>query len=244
MTDSANSMPPFVTGELAQLGVVVTDEQLSQLARFLDHLLDANTRMNLTGIRERDAGWRRHIVDSLTLMAGLDGIDPGAAVIDIGSGGGLPAIPLAVLLPGVRVTMVEATGKKADYLRSAIEHLGLKNADVLNGRAEKLAHDPRHRESYDMATCRALGPMRELLEYTVPFLAVGGVLLAMKGPTAEQELELAGDAMDILGCGDLAVYDAYPESFNNQSVIVRIVKDRPTPDKYPRLPGVARQSPL
>jgi 16S rRNA (guanine527-N7)-methyltransferase len=104
--------------------------------------------------------------------------------------------------------------------------------------------DKAHREQYNVAVCRAMGPMTEVLECTLPLIQVGGVLLAMKGPKAEEELRDAGDAIMILGGGELEVYGAYPDSFGQNTVIVSLQKQEPTPREYPRAPGLARQSPL
>jgi len=115
---------------------------------------------------------------------------------------------------------------------------------VIQDRAENVGQNPTHRQRYDIAVCRALGPMNVLAEYTLPLVKVGGRLLAMKGPSVEQELEAATDALATLGGGDLAVINAYPDSFEQDTVIVSVVKERPTPGNYPRLPGVPKQSPL
>jgi 16S rRNA (guanine527-N7)-methyltransferase len=168
----------------------------------------------------------------------------GTTLIDVGSGGGLPGVPLAIARPDIKVTLLEATGKKADFLRRCVAELPLPNARVVNDRAENAGQDKTHRQAYDVVVCRAIGPMREILEYTLPLLRVGGMLLAMKGPKAEQELAEAADALDILGAGDLKVFDAWPEGADQNTVIVSILKDRPTPREYPRKPGVPRQTPL
>lgn len=240
----ASSIPPFVADDLRRMELTLDPAQLAQLAAYLDHLLEVNQRINLTGIRDRDEAWRRHVIDSLTLLPGLEALPTGTRIIDVGSGGGLPGIPIAIARPDLAVTLSEATGKKAKFLEECTARLGLANVTVLNARAEHLGQDPLHRQGYDVAACRALGPMRELLEYTLPLVKVGGFLLAMKGPSVEAELEAAGDAMDKLGGGEIAVYEAYPDGFDNRSLIVRIDKDRPTPRSYPRAPGTPRQSPL
>lgn len=242
------TIPDFVHDDLAALEIELSSGQLAQLADYLARVLDANTRMNLTAIKAHDAAWRRLIIDSLTVLPGIDNPEPVAdgaiRIIDIGSGAGLPGLPLAIARPGVQVTMLETTGKKADFIRSCIEALGLTNAKVIQQRAETLGQDEQHRARYDAAVSRAVGAMPLVLEYSLPLVREGGRVLAMKGPRAEQELEESGDAMDKLGGGDLAVIDAYPESFENDLVIVSIIKDRPTPNAYPRLPGIPKKQPL
>lgn len=246
--DPRMTIPDFVHDDLAALEIELSSGQLAQLADYLARVLDANTRMNLTAIKEPDAAWRRLIIDSLTVLPGIDDLESAAggavSIIDIGSGAGLPGLPLAIARPGVQVTMLETTGKKADFIRGCIEALGLDNAKVIQQRAETLGQDDQHRAQYDAAVSRAVGAMPLVLEYSLPLVREGGRVLAMKGPRAEQELEESGDAMDKLGGGDLAVIDAYPESFENDLVIVSIIKDRPTPNAYPRLPGIPKKQPL
>ena len=238
------SIPSFVHDDLAALELALPPEALEHLADYLDLLLQVNQRVNLTAARQRDEAWRRLIIDSLTLLPGLDDWRGGSAVIDIGSGGGLPGIPLAVIRPDLKLTLLEATGKKVRFLEQAVQHLGLENVVTIQERAESLGQRAPHRQGYDVAVCRAVGVMSVLLEYALPLIRVGGRVLAMKGPKAETELGAAADALALLGAGELAVYDAYPASFGNDLVIVSIVKDRPTPATYPRRPGVPKSEPL
>ena len=241
-------IPDFVHDDLATLEIALEPAQLDQLADYLARVLEANQRMNLTAIREEDAAWRRLIVDSLSVLPGIDDLESatGAAVrvVDIGSGAGLPGLPLAIARPGVQITMLETTGKKADFIRSCIEGLGLENAQVIQSRAETVGQEEEHRGTYDAAVSRAVGAMSLVLEYSLPLVREGGRVLAMKGPRAEQELDEAGDALEKLGAGELAMIEAYPESFGNDLVIVSIIKDRPTPNEYPRLPGTPKKHPL
>jgi len=236
--------PEFVTQELRELDIELTPGQLDQFERYLAMVLDENRTTNLTAVRDTDSAWRRLIIDSLTVLPGLDELEPGSTVIDVGSGAGLPGMPVAIARPSLKIAMLEATGKKADFIRRCIEALGLKNASVIQDRAETIGHFPQHREQYDACINRAVGPMNVLLELSMPLVKEGGRVLAMKGPRAEQELEEAGDALTILGAGELAVIDAYPESFGNDLVIVSILKHGPTPRQYPRLPGVPKKTPL
>ena len=237
-------IPPFVNNEMRELDIELTPEQLDQLARYLAMVLDENRTTNLTAVREEDAAWRRLIIDSLTVLPGLDELEPGSKVIDVGSGAGLPGMPVAIARPNLQITMLESTGKKAAFIQRAIDALGLPNAKVLQERAETAGQDPKYRESFDACINRAVGPMNVLLEFAMPLVQTGGRVLAMKGPRVEQELEDAGDALTLLGVSELAVIDAYPESFENDLVIVSIIKGSATPEDYPRLPGVPKKQPL
>ncbi|MCC6581679.1 MAG: 16S rRNA (guanine(527)-N(7))-methyltransferase RsmG [Phycisphaeraceae bacterium] len=238
------NIPPFVHTDLERLGIEIEPDALAQLAAYLEHLLDVNKQFNLTAIRDPDEAWRKHILDSLTLLPAMIDAAEGHRVIDVGSGGGLPGLPLAVCRPDLAFTLLEATGKKARFLQETAKLLNLSHVSVVNDRAEIAGRDPQHRQQYDLAVCRALGPMRELLEYTLPLVKVGGQVLAMKGPSVEQELPDAGDALHLLGGGDIQIAEAYPPDFDHQGVIVLVTKTQETPEAYPRRPGVPRQSPL
>ena len=207
--------------------------------------------MNLTAVREHDAAWMRLLVDArprrcrgCALSPGpVDPEGPGNSVIDVGSGGGLPGIPLAIARPDLPFTLLEATGKKARFLEETASTLGLANVSVLNARAETAGRDPKHREHYGLAISRTVGPMPVILKLTLPLVAVGGRSLCMKGPRAEQ-LRDSGEALHRLGAGEVAVFDAYPEDFGNELVMVSVVKQGPTPKKYPRSPGTPKAEPL
>jgi 16S rRNA (guanine527-N7)-methyltransferase len=238
------TVPEFVPDALSALEIGLSDSTLQALAQYLDALLDANERVNLTAIRQRDAAWHRLIIDSLTVLPGVDQLEAGSHVIDVGSGGGLPGIPLAIARPALNVTLLESTGKKVRLLNEFIASLSLGNCVATQQRAETLGHDPAHREQYDAAVSRAIGDVSAVLEYSLPLVRMGGRVLAMKGPKVEQELDKAGDALDVLGAGDLQVIDAYPPSFDNDLVIVSIIKARPTPELYPRNASRMKQKPL
>jgi len=238
------AIPTFVNDDLTKLGIEVPPEMLEQLRAYLEHLLEVNQTMNLTAVRDADAAWRRLIIDSLTLLPAMADVAEDARIVDVGSGGGLPGIPLAITRPDVQMTLMETTGKKARFLESCVTKLALTNTKVLSSRAETAGQEKEYRQQFDVVICRGVGPMAELLEYTLPLLKVGGILLAMKGPKVAQELEQAGDAMHILGGGEIEVLDAYPEGFEINTVIVRVTKIAQTPKTYPRTPGTPRQFPL
>ena len=238
------AIPDHVRDSLNALGLEVPDEILSRLDEFLTRLLDANTRMNLTAVRDPDAAWRRLIVDSLTPMPWLDPLDEGERIADVGSGGGLPGIPLAIARPDLRLTLIEATGKKARFLRETSRVMSLDNVTVVNARAEAAGHDPTLRAHHAVAVSRAIGPLPLVLEWSLPLVREGGTVLAMKGPRVEAELAESGDALDALGGGEVQVFDAYPDTFDNDLVIVSVTKARPTPRDLPRPASIAKANPL
>ncbi|MEX0885599.1 MAG: 16S rRNA (guanine(527)-N(7))-methyltransferase RsmG [Phycisphaeraceae bacterium] len=237
-------IPQFVSASLERLDIALADAQLTLLADYVDRLLEANQRMNLTAAREPDAAWQRLILDSLTLVAGLESDPAGVQLIDVGTGGGIPGIPLAIARPDIRVTLLDATGKKVRFLQECIDALPLANVRAIQARAEEAGQDPAHREHYDLAVCRAVGTVAEVLEYTLSLVGVRGRVLAMKASQAERELRDATDALAILGGGEVQVVEAYPPDFEQELVVISVLKERPTPPDYPRRPGMAKQSPL
>lgn len=241
---TASIVPEFIPTDLERLGLSICDDMLNTLARYLDLLLDTNQRMNLTAIKDEETAWRRLITDSLTLLPGLEMLEPGALVIDVGTGGGVPGMPLAIARPDLSFTLLDATGKKVAFLQSCVQALGLSNVRAIQGRAEVLGHEPDHRQRYDVATVRAVGKVAEIAEYCLPLVKLGGRMLAMKGAAAEAELADAGDALAVLGAGDLALIDAYPDGFDSELVVISIIKERQTPKAYPRDPGVPKKTPL
>jgi len=213
----------------------------------------ASADLNVTGTRDPEALRIDHVGDALTLLpllppplppGGPGGPDvsdaPVLRLVDIGSGGGLPGIPLAIARPDLRVTLLEATARKVGFLESCARTLDLPGVTVCGQRAEEAGHDPDLRERFDLATCRAVGALREILEYTLPLLKVGGVLLAPKAKTAAEEIAAASTALQKLGGAVPTIHSTGA----GDRVVVRVVKERPTPDGWPRRPGRPRKSPL
>ncbi|MBX3376968.1 MAG: 16S rRNA (guanine(527)-N(7))-methyltransferase RsmG [Phycisphaeraceae bacterium] len=220
-------------------GVEFDAGEVERLGAFLSFLLETNERFNLTAVTDPAAAWMRHIFDSLTLFPPLSEVlDEGARVIDVGSGGGLPGIPLAIVMPSVHFTLLEATGKKAAFLREAAAKLGLANVTVLEARSEKAGQDPAHRERYDAATARAVGPMSVIAELTVPLVKIGGRVFLIKGQKAEEELAAARKALHLLHARHETTLDT------PTGKIVVLDKQRKTPAAYPRRDGEPKKAPL
>ncbi|MBL1217415.1 MAG: 16S rRNA (guanine(527)-N(7))-methyltransferase RsmG [Planctomycetes bacterium] len=219
-------------------GIAFDDGDLDRLGQFLALLLDQTQRMNLTAIRDPDEAWIRHVFDSLTLLPLIHqfGAD---TVADVGSGGGVPGIPLAICMPQVQVTLIEATGKKADFLRSVSRDLELGNVTVVADRTETLAsYSGPLRNQFDVVTARAVGRLPVLLELTVPLARIGGYVLAVKGQQAAQEVSESRVALQHLR----AEYVHTQETSTGQIVVIRKVGK--TPKAYPRRPGEPKRAPL
>jgi 16S rRNA (guanine527-N7)-methyltransferase len=178
------------------------------------------------------------IEDCLVL---LEHLGDARRVVDVGSGGGLPGIPLKIERPDLELTMIEADNDKAAFLVHACASLGLEGVEVVARRAEEAGHDPRLREAFDVAVARALAPMPVLAELCLGLIRVGGRLLAQK--TDSEDLEAAGRAIEVMG-GRLAAVHPAPSHMRHAGVVVVIDKIRPTPAAYPRRPGIPSRRPL
>ncbi|MCA9286982.1 MAG: 16S rRNA (guanine(527)-N(7))-methyltransferase RsmG [Phycisphaerales bacterium] len=236
--------PPAKFGELcAEFGLTLDAAEIDRLGRYLWLLLETNTHHNLTAIKDADEAWTRHIFDSLTLTAVLGELAGSEAgqeprVIDVGSGGGLPGIPLAIAMPGLRFTLLEATGKKAAFLRHATAELGLGNVEVVAARAESAGREDGRRDAYDAAVARAVGPLAVIAELTTPFVRTGGLAVLVKGERAEEELAAAKQALHLLHVGHAGTVET------PTGRLVVLEKLRRTPKPYPRRDGEPRRVPL
>lgn len=206
-------------------------EQRSQLEDYLSELDRWNRRTNLTAVPTADR-WQRHVVEALHLARTLR-ISAGAALIDVGSGPGIPGLVIAVARPDVRVTLLDSDAHKTGFLTHVAGVLGLATAVVVTRRAEEAAHDPAFREQFDIATARALAPPAVLCELTLPFVRVGGTAAALV-TDAPAVARAAAAAAEQLGGGD-------PEA---RPGVVLVPKSSPTPSRYPRRPGVPARRPL
>jgi 16S rRNA (guanine527-N7)-methyltransferase len=184
-------VPADLRERLGALGVALDDAAVAKLARYLGLLLAANAQMNLTAITDPAEAWSRHALDALTLAPH---VPPSARVVDVGSGGGVPAIPLAIARPDARFTLVEATQKKAAFLAATAAALGLANVTVRAERAEALAEGPL-RGAFDVVTARAVAKLAALVPLTAAFLPRNGTLLFIKGQRADEELAEAAPAL-------------------------------------------------
>ena len=226
----------------AAMGLSISDSQAAQFARYHALLTQANARMNLTRVPEDAA----EAIDRnyLDCAAPLLGAFPEArTAIDVGSGAGFPGVPLAILRPDIRFTLLDAQDKRVKFLQSVIDALGL-NAEAAHGRAEDAARRPELRERFDLAVARAVAPMAVLGEYLLPFVREGGWMLAMKGPGLDGELREAACAIETLGgTVDRVEALAIPgRDWDHRAAWIR--KTKKTPEKYPRRAGLPEKRPL
>ena len=185
----------IITNWLARTGQALTPRQLSQLARYQGMVLSAP--MNLTAIKDDEGFAVKHFIDSLTLLPWVDKLEPGARVIDIGTGAGFPGIPLKIARPGLHVTLLDSLQKRILFLRSAVAELGLGDVECIHARAEDYAKQKG--PIYHLATARAVARLEVLAGYALPLVVPGGVFLAMKGPETAAEIKEAKPVLDRLG---------------------------------------------
>ena len=225
------------------LGLALTDAQLAQFSRYRAGLAEWNQRVNLTSANALAEAVRVLFLDSLSLVPVIRREQPSPArLVDIGAGGGFPGVVLKIAMPDTAVVLVEATGKKAAFLSWVVDDLGLEGVEVVAARAEVAARSSGLRGAFDVVTARALGPLPVVLELTLPFCRMGGLVVAPRG--ADADAEAARGAARLLGgrVRDVETPNALDE--RNSTRIVVVDKVAPTPDKYPRRAGMPRKNPL
>lgn len=215
----------------------ITQGQAEQFSLYCDMLLDWNSRMNLTAIVDPEQVAQKHFMDSI-LPASL--IPENASVIDVGTGAGFPGVPLAIMRPDIKLTLLDSLNKRITFLTELCAALNIP-ACCIHARAEDGGRRPELREQFDVATSRAVANVSALAEYTVPFLKVGGVSLMYKGPQAPEELAAGKRALELLCCQ--AQLHSFPAPWGERTVIA-LTKLRPTAAAYPRKAGTAEKRPL
>jgi len=234
------------------LGVDLDAVQQDRFRRFGELIELRGRRFSLTGART----WQRIrdelIIRSLRILSPAGGSVPtaewfsGKRAIDVGTGAGIPGIVMKIALPELRITLLDSVRKKTRFLEEAVALLQLENVDVVNGRAEDLAHDPAHREGYDVVTARAVARLAELAELTIPFAKIGGTVILPKsaGPEVDAEVDQAAAAADILGAAPAITLAVDKPGHSPPDRMVYWMKISPTPIEFPRRAGVPHRSPL
>jgi len=221
-------------------GVKITDKMITDLETFLKELLEWNEKFNLTGITDPSDIWHKHFMDSLTVFKSIP--ECAIKIIDIGTGAGFPGLVIQILNPRLHVTLMDATGKKVEFLKHIIQKLELKNAVAIQNRAEILGHHLNYRESFDVALSRAVALLPTLLEYVMPFVKIGGIFIAQKKDGLE-EIESSTEAINTLG-GTLKEKIKINSEILPERQLLIIDKIKPTPKEFPRAEGLAKKRPL
>ncbi|MBM7616881.1 16S rRNA (guanine527-N7)-methyltransferase [Weissella uvarum] len=230
---------------LRENGVALDDHQLEQFNTYYERLVAVNEYMNLTAITDHDEVFLKHFYDSLTLAFAYPKLQTEPlSMIDVGAGAGFPSLPLKIVFPQLKVTIIDSLNKRINFLQELVAELQLDGVRVVHARAEEFGGKKSpEREQYDVATARALARLNVLGELTLPFVKEQGVLLAMKGSQAEDELAQAKPALQTLGGEVKQEVDVTLPNGDPRTIIV-VQKVKPTPKKYPRKPGDPVRKPL
>ena len=229
----------------SRLGITLDAGQIERFEIYYHELISWNKKINLTAITDYQEVQIKHFLDSLTVTLALTAEElarPEFCLIDIGSGAGFPGIPLKLLLRHSRLVLVESRAKKAAFLHHIVERLGLSQVEVVAGRAEEIARLPEFREQFALAVCRAVASLPAAVEMALPFCRIGGKFVAPKKGELEPEVSQAGKAIDVLG-GKLSQVKEI-ELDGDMRYLVIIDKMSPTPEKYPRRPGIPERRPI
>ena len=246
MTAAAELGMEILCVQAARLGLNLSDDQLAQFYEYDQLLTDGNQRANLTSITGSEAVQVRHFLDSLTAVLAVTDWRDGLRLVDLGSGAGFPGVPLKLVFPGIRLTLVESVAKKTAFLETLVAGLGIDDVDVVTTRAEELARMESYRGQFDVALARGVATVPVLIEYALPLCKGHGTLVAWKGKDGPAEVQTSANALSELGgkvTGVRSMNDLSPPLPPDRWLIT-VEKVRRTPGKYPRRVGVPAKQPL
>ncbi|MCE2404629.1 MAG: 16S rRNA (guanine(527)-N(7))-methyltransferase RsmG [Dehalococcoidia bacterium] len=229
----------------AELDLRLTPGQVESFRVYHRELVTWNQRMNLTAIVDSEGAQVRHFLDSLTVARVLtDPVRDHGRMLDVGAGAGFPGLPLKLMFPGMHLSMLDSVGKKTSFLEHLVETLELEDVDIYNGRAEDLAMRPELRESFDVVVSRGVARMRVLMEYTLPYCRIGGIVVTLKKGGIEPEVSDALHAMEVLAGRIREMRGVTVDGLEDGRALVVVDKVKPTPAKFPRRPGLPTKRPL
>lgn len=231
--------------ELSKHNFELTDKQKQQFKLYFKMLIEVNEHVNLTRITEEDEVYLKHFYDSITPLFTFGAVfKDGATLCDVGAGAGFPSIPLKILKPGIKVTIVDSLQKRLNFLKDLISELGLTDVELVHGRAEDVGQNKLYRERFDIVTARAVARMSVLSEYCLPLVKKGGYFVALKGPKAEDELDDGKKALEVLGGKLIKDEELTLPASEEERTLVLVQKVKSTPKKYPRQAGTPRRKPI
>lgn len=233
----------YLNEQMQGLGIELTEIQINQFIRYYEMLIEWNKMVNLTAITDYKEVAIKHFVDSVSLVK-IEELDEEKRILDIGTGAGFPAIPLKIVFPNLKITMIDSLNKRIKFLDAVIEELELDDIEALHGRAEDFAKDSEHREQYDIVVSRAVANLATLCEYCLPYVKIGGRFVSYKSEKISEESKEASKAIKLLGGKfERQVDYMLPDSefYRNLYVIKKI---EATNKKYPRKAGLPAKEPL
>lgn len=239
--------------DLEQLHIELSEKQIDQFIRYYEILIEWNSFMNLTAITDFDEVFKKHFIDSLSLIKAEKYIlkfygkgfqkDP-ISIIDVGTGAGFPGIPLKIAFPNLKITLLDSLNKRVQFLNEVIAQLGLKDITAVHGRAEDFAKNKDFRDSFDICVSRAVANMSTLSEYCIPFVKLNGLFIPYKSEKITEELANANNALSVLGGKVVDQIDyTLPDSDYYRNIVI-VQKEKETPNKYPRKAGLPSKEPL
>ena len=237
-------MNQFVN-DLKEWNIVLSDEQLNLFERYKDLLLEWNEKINLTAITDIDEIYKKHFLDSLSLVKCIYNLgDVPYTLLDMGTGAGFPGIPLKIAFPNLNITLADSLNKRIDFLNIVIDELKLKDIKALHARAEELGHDSDYRENYDLVVSRAVANLSVLSEYCIPFVKVDGLFVSYKSGNSSEEISSSKNAVGMLGGKIIKTVDfILPGSdFSRSNVCIKKIKH--TEERFPRKAGTPTKKPL
>ena len=228
---------------LEVMGAPADDETVNKYQQYMDGVLDWNEKVNLTNITDPEEFIIKHFIDSI-ICVDYPEFEEARKVIDVGTGGGFPGVPLAIAAPDKEFVLMDSLNKRLKIIDELCGQIGIGNVTTVHARAEELAKNKAHREQYDLCVSRAVANMAVLAEYCLPFIKVGGCLMAYKGPDADREVEEARKALFLLGGQVEEIREGNLKEFGIDHKVVIIKKVKNTPSKFPRKAGTPAKEPL
>ena len=230
-----------IVGYVEELGIKLSKEQAGMFFNYMNLLLEWNEKINLTAITEEKEVIVKHFVDSLIISKY---IPEGASLIDVGTGAGFPGIPLKIIRDDLKITLLDSLQKRINFLDVVIKELKLKNIETIHARVEEFGKNSKYRESFEVATSRAVANLSTLTEYLLPLVKLRGIAICMKGSSVEEELETSKKAINVLGGKVSNVFEFdLPKTDIKRNVVI-VDKINKTPSKYPRKPGMPSKEPI
>jgi 16S rRNA (guanine527-N7)-methyltransferase len=219
------------------------EDKYDKFIKYKELIKEWNEKINLTAITEDSEIIQKHFIDSIKVFKFKE-LKNARKVIDIGTGGGFPGIPMKIINPSSKIVLLDSLNKRINFLNEVIKELQLKDIETIHGRAEDFAQENKYREKFDVAISRAVANLTVLSEFCLPYVKIGGYFVAMKGPAIDEEMKEAKNAIKILGgtVEEIVKVDIEGSDLNHNLVIIRKLKE--TPKKYPRKAGMVTKNPL